>query len=328
MTEAPDPSPSAGERTRALIRTVAPWLLAAGLIVWISGRVSWSAAWDAAQEAALVPFAIAMCVAGVYWFLLDSLGYSMLFTRFNAPVSWAEARSVRALTYLVTPINWNLGTAAVVLHLRQSKGIPAAQSTGSMMLYGMVDGLVIVSLLVVGLVFITGDHGMGDALPGAIIFFTAQFGFLALVVTDRPKWRWLERIRGSQLMQSYRRSNFRDLALLFGLRTAYFSGFVGLFAFGTSAFGVDLPLPFTAMSLPLVLGSAMFTPAGVGGQQAVMLALYAPYGSEPAILAFAVAYPVALTVVRMLIGLAYLGDLRAFRDARRAAAAEVAAESV
>lgn len=324
MSEAPDTSSTVGDRLRGGLRRYGPWALAAGLIVWITGRVSWADAWNAAQDAELGLFAGAIGLAALFWFALDSLGFSILFTRFNAPVSWAEARSVRALTYLLTPINWNLGTAAVVLHLRQSKGVPATASAGSMMLYGMVDGIVIVGMLGIGLAFVSGDHGMGAALPGVLAFVTAQTAFFGLVMADRPKWGWLDRVRGSSLMESYRKANKRDMATLLAVRTAYFIGFVGLFVFGSRAFGIQLPVPFAAMSMPLVMGAAMFTPAGVGGQQAVMLALYEPYGTEPAILAFAVAFPVGLILARIAIGLFYIRDLRAFRDGQRAARASEA----
>ena len=304
-----------------------PWLLAAGLLYWITGRVSWAEAWEAAQEAELGTFAAALMAAALYWFALDSLGFSMLFSRLNAPVSWSEARSVRALTYLITPINWNVGTAGVVLHLRQSKDIPAVEGASSMMFYGGLDGLVIMALLCGGIALVPDPGALGAALPGVLAFFSAQLVFFGLIMTDSPRWAWLMKLRGARIFQSYRRARLRDVVALVGLRSVYFSGFVALFWWGTGAFGVDLPLAFTAATMPIVLGSALFTPAGVGGQQAVMLEFYEPYGSEAAILAFGVAFPVGLILARLVIGMAYIGDLAAFRVARREAEAAEAAQA-
>ncbi len=324
MPEEPAASPSVRARILRRARTLAPWLLGLGLIIWITGRVSWAEAWDAASQAELGAFTLVLCGAAVYWFLLDSWGYSFLFSRFNAPVSWAEARSLRGLTYLLTPINWNVGTAGVILHLRQSKGISAIDGTSSMMLYGAADGFVILALLMVG-IFLVPDAGpMGNAIPGIIGFFVLQCLFLALVLAKSPKWGWLERIRNARILQSYRKARGVDLALLLAVRTIYFAGFIGFFVFGTRAFSVDIPVGFMALTMPLVMGSAMFTPAGMGSQQAVMLELWDAHGSAASILAFGVAFPVGLILARLGIGLLYLGDLREFQRARREAASEQA----
>jgi hypothetical protein len=50
-----------------------------------------------------------------------------------------------------------------------------------------------------------------------------------------------------------------------------------------------------------------------------MLYLFAPYGTEAALLAFSLCYPVALICARLPIGLLYVRDLAALRASRRAA---------
>jgi hypothetical protein len=326
MPEEPTASPTLGTRVLGRVRAMLPWALGIGLIVWITGRVSWGEAWEAAGEAELGAFAVLLVGAAIYWFLLDSWGYSFLFSRFNAPVSWAEARSVRGLTYLLTPINWNVGTAAVILHLRQSKGISAVDGGSSMMLYMAADGFVILGLLIVGIAVVPDTGSLGSAVPGIVGFFALQCVFLLLVLSNSPKWGWLERIRDARILQSYRKAKGSDLGLLLGVRTIYFAGFVAFFAFGTRAFDVEVPIGFMALTMPLVMGSAMFTPAGMGSQQAVMLELWDAHGTAAAILAFGVAFPVGLIIARLGIGLLYLGDLREFRRARKAALAEEAVE--
>ena len=66
------PIPTFSGRLKLWVRSFGPWLLAAALIVWISGRVSWVEAWQAAARADLGTFAVALGVAVIYWFLLDS----------------------------------------------------------------------------------------------------------------------------------------------------------------------------------------------------------------------------------------------------------------
>jgi hypothetical protein len=48
-----------------------------------------------------------------------------------------------------------------------------------------------------------------------------------------------------------------------------------------------------------------------------MLYLFDPYGTEAAILAFSLAYPVALILGRLPLGLLYLRDLAGLRNSLR-----------
>ena len=89
-------------------------------------------------------------VAVTAWWLIESRAFAYLFSRFNADVTWKEARALRGLTYLATPINWNLGTAAIIMHLRRSKNIGAVQSTSSMLFYGGIDLLTLSTLALIG----------------------------------------------------------------------------------------------------------------------------------------------------------------------------------
>jgi uncharacterized membrane protein YbhN (UPF0104 family) len=69
-----------------------------------------------------------------------------------------------------------------------------------------------------------------------------------------------------------------------------------------------------AASVPAVLAaSSMPTPGGLGTQQAAMVYFYAPFGTEAAMLAFALALPVSIAALRAALGLLYLGDLRQLR---------------
>lgn len=312
----PEPEPAPPSPARHLLRTLLPWLLAVVLVAWIAQRVSFGEAWEAARRSDLAAFSAVLAVAVVYWFLLESRAFAFLFSRFNAPLSWSEARSLRGLTYLLTPINWNAGTAGILVYLNRAKGVGALESGSSMMLYGAIDGLVLISLLAGGMLLHPASEGLGNVMPWVAGFLGLQFVFLGLVMRDSPRWRWLEIVRGSRLMQSARKARGRDLAILFGVRTAYFLGFVGLFGWGTRAFDLEVPIGVVAMTMPLVLGSAMFTPAGVGGQQAAMLEVWSGFGEEASILAFAVAFPVGLIAIRLLVGLFYIRDLAEFRRLR------------
>ncbi len=301
----------------SVLRKVAPWVIAATILYFLFRRVPLADAWAAAREADLALFLPLMAGAVLLWFLIDSAAFAFLFTRFNARLDWVEARSLRGMTYLVTPINWNLGTAAVILHLRSSKNIGAIESTSTMILYQMVDGVVLGSFALVGLMLVPGSAEIPSLRTVVTGFVVFQFVSLGLLVSRWPRFQIFDRIRGIGLFRSHRAAVWRDIALLTAMKGLYFGVFIGVYWLGGHAFGVHVPLGLAAAATPVILmaGTLPITPAGLGTQQAAMLYFFAPYGEEASILALGLTFPVALLVLRALVGLAYLKDLPKLRDA-------------
>ena len=317
-----------GPRSVALttLKRFAPWIVAAAILYFVFERVPLGDAWGAAREANLVLFIPLMAGSVLLWFLIDSAAFSFLFTRFNARLEWSEARSLRGMTYLLTPINWNLGTAAVVLHLRSSKQIGAIESTSTLILYQMVDGMVLGSFALAGLMLLPDDSD-GASLRNVVIGFVIfQFASLAILVSNWPRFQIFDRIRGIGLFRSHRAAMWRDVLVLVLLKGLYFGVFVGVFWLGGQAFGVTLPIGLAAAATPVILmaGALPITPAGLGTQQAAMLYFFSAYGAEASILALGLCFPVALLCLRAVVGAAYLKDLPKLRAAiaeQRAASA-------
>ena len=284
-------------------------------------RVPIADAWRAAGEARLRDFGLVTALAVTAWWLIESGAFAYLFTRFNARLTWREARALRGLTYLATPINWNLGTAAIVLHLRRSKGIGAMQSTSTMLFYGQIDLLVLATLALAGAEAMPASPAIASIERAAAIADGFAIAMFALQMTSRPRWTWLARVREAGMFSTHRRATVRDLVVLSAVRACYFGGFVLYFWLGTRAFHAGVPLRFALAATPviLVVSSLPITPAGLGTQQAAMLYMFAPYGSDAAILAFALSYPVALILARLPLGLLFVRDLAALRASQRRA---------
>ena len=312
---------SPGSRVAAAARQTAPWVIAAAILWWLFDRVPIADAWTAAAQARLREFALGTAVAVTIWWLIESRAFAYLFTRFNVRVTWKEARSLRGLTYLVTPINWNLGTAAIILHLRRSKGIGAVQSTSSMLFYQTIDLLVLATLALAGASALPPSPAIAQVQRAAAIADGFAIAQLALFMTSRPRWAWLRRVREVGIFSTHRQATVGTLAVLVAVRTCYFGAFVLYFWLGAWAFHTAVPLSFAMATTPiiLVIASLPITPGGLGTQQAAMLYLFAPYGAEASILAFAFSYPVALIFGRVPLGLLYVRDLAALRESQRAA---------
>jgi len=322
-TEIPETS-SAIERARwrKQLARVAPWILAAGLIGYVFTRVPIGEAWAIARTARLELFVPLVFGAVLACFLIESWMYAFIFTRFNAPVSIREARSLRGMSYLLTPIHWNVGKAAVILRLRQTKDIPLLESTSTVMLYQALDGVVLASLATLGLTLLAGQSAelSGIRASTAALALVILFN-IALIRVNWPHFRWLLWYRKISIHHAHRRVGMRDLLLILALKSVYHFIFVVVFFFGTQAFGIQLPFALVLASTPIIqaVGALPITPAGLGTQQAAMLYFFGERfgggGSEASIIAFGFSFPVALVLGRCLLGLFYLRDLSPVRVA-------------
>jgi uncharacterized membrane protein YbhN (UPF0104 family) len=314
-TAVSEAAPGIGRRAWGWLKKLAPWSVAAAILAYLFWEVPVAEAWRAARESQLELFVSGMLGAVLLWFLIESGVFAYLFSRFNAPLSWAEARSLRGVTYLATPVNWNLGTAAIILHLRRSRGIGAIESASSMLFYQTIDGMVLAGLVLIGVSLLPESPEIASLRRIAIGFECFQVAMLAVLMTSAPDWRWLARVRGLGIFRTHRLAKLRDVACLMAFKSLYFSVFVGVFWLGSHAFGVEVPLRVAMAATPgiLLAGAIPITPAGLGTQQAAMVYFFSAYGDEAAILAFGLAFPVALILSRCLLGLRYLRDLRKLR---------------
>ena len=316
-TAEPEEGEPSARRMPGWLRQVLPWLVTALIFVWLFSQVPITDALEALQRARVELFLPAMAAAVLLWFGIDAAAFSYLFTRFNAPLPFAEARSLRGMTYILTPINWNLGTAAVVVHLRTSKGIGALQSTSSLLFYQAIDALVLAGYALLGTLLLPLDAEIETLRNGAAVFIAIPITTLAVFMSRWPRFQWLLRIRAMEVFRSHQAAAVRDVVILVAIKLVYFAVFILLYWFGSRAFGIDLPIGFALASTPIIMlvGSLPVTPAGLGTQQAAMLYFYAPYGDEASILAFGLLFPIALVGMRLLLGLLYLRDLPKLREA-------------
>lgn len=322
MSAAPTAS-STRARALATLKAIVPWLVAAALIAWVFTRVPIAEAWSVARSARLGLFVGVIGCAILAWFAIESTLYAFLFTRFNVPVDHREARALRGMSYLFTPIHWNLGKAAVVLRLKQTKGVPLLESTSTVILYQALDGVILAGLAAAGMTLLPILVGEADDLSQPRLWAFALIGFtilnLAMLRATWPRFRWLAWWRGISIHQAHRRFDARDLTILLAGKTVYHFIMVLVFYFGTRAFGIELPFALALAATPIIqaVGGLPISPAGLGTQQAAMLYFFGErFGgsdSEAAIVAFGFSFPVALIVGRCAVGLFYLKEFSAAR---------------
>jgi uncharacterized membrane protein YbhN (UPF0104 family) len=297
-------------------RKVLPWAFA-GVLVWLLLRqVSTRetlAALRSAQLGLLVPAALA-CV--LIWFWLDAAVLSYLFTRFHTPFSLSEACSIRALTYLLAVVNWNLGSGGIILHLSHAKDVPLAEAASTMLFYNLIDGLILSAVALVGVSSMPGELGLENVRNGALVLVAVLAGALAFFPSPwKPSWGWMRRLTTLPIFRTPSSARLRDALVVVGYRSVYFAGFIAFFWVALPAFGAHVPLAELAATVPVILlmGTLPITPAGLGTQQAAVVYFYRPYASEAALLAFGFVLPIVFVVMRVPLSLLYLRDLGRLR---------------
>lgn len=299
---------------------VRPWLrnsLQWGMglfVLWLLFRsVPFDETLAAARHADVTLLVVVTAVTSVVWFWIDSAAISYLITRFHVPFSQREARSIRALSYLVAMVNWNLGSGAIMLHLRRSKEVPLTNSLATILFYNSLDGFILLAMAAIGLAM--SAHGGSGAMIGVAIALAGLVGLVVGLRADRPQWEVIDRVRGSLAVRTIRASTVRDFAIVGSARLVYFLIFVFYFWAALRAFAVAVPPLHLMGAVPLILLAAVLpvTPAGLGTQQAAMVYLLRAFGDEANILAFGLLFPVSFMIARALLALIYLGDLPALR---------------
>ncbi len=331
MTDAAGgPGVGAGGRRRAAIAgAIVPWLIAAACLAYAFEVVPFEECVAALRQVRLRIFLPLVAGAVLAWFGLESATFAYTFSRFNGPLSWRDARSLRGLTYLLTVIHWHLAKAAIVLRLNTAHGVGLVAATSTLLLYQMIGVLVLALFASVGAAFLPGPPGLGPVALALLAGAGLVLAALAVLRIDRPRIRLIDEIRALSLLQAHRKLEVRDVVIIGGLKLVYQLLFVLVYYFGLRAFGLAPAFSLVLLATPILqaIGSLPIAPAGFGTQQAAMLFLFADPAADgadgAAILAFGFSLPVTTLVLRGLIGLAYLPDL-----SRPAARVEEALETV
>ena len=297
------------------LRAILPWLVAAGCLVYAFEVVPFGECVEALRRARLELFLPLVAGAVLVWFALESAAYAYTFSRFNVALSWREARSLRALSYLLTVIHWHFAKAAVVLRLKTNYGVGILAATSTLLLYQMIGILVLAVFAIAGALLLPRSLAIEQAAFGAFVLAAGIVASLVLIRTNRPRLRLLDELRALTLLQAHRKLEVRDVAIIGGIKVVYQLIFVLVYYFGMRAFGLAPSFSLVLLATPILqaVGSLPIAPAGFGTQQAAMLFLFADPAAAgadgAAILAFGFVQPITTLVARSLLALCYSSDL-------------------
>ena len=187
------------------------------------------------------------------------------------------------------------------------------------MFYSMFDAVILAGFAFMGALFLPSGTLMTTVLLVSASFMGGSALFFWIVVSDRPRWLWLNGVRAWSVFSSHRKAQPRDFLVLLVIRSSYLTGFVACFLFGASTFEISVPIGLGLASVPVIMmmGAVPISPAGLGTQAAAMLFFWSDAGEAASIVAYGLVFPVALTLARVILGTPYMREFKMLTSGKR-----------
>lgn len=314
----PSPTPSgepapkpAKTSTQRLVRLGA-WAVAVAILVYLFSRIPIRDV--AASLANAAPWTLPVLVVMVLVvYAADTFAAWKTFSWFAAPLTYGEALTVRGASYILALVNYAVGQGAFAYFLHKTKRVPIFR-TGATVLLIMGTNLLLLLFAATAGLALAGD--VPDAASGTLatarilaLVGYAGLGVYVALVLAKPKF--LARREVFQVLFSAGVAGHGKalLARLPHIASLLVFAYLYLYAFDVKVPPLQallfLPISFLVAAIPL-------PGQGLGAVQAVMVAVFAPYGPDAGRPAEAAVFAASLTgwvlavAVQMVIGLVCL----------------------
>ncbi len=319
----------------AHVKRLLPWLGTGILLAYMATTTDLETIGHSLADVNIVAVLLLASVGTLATFLIDSFCVARVFTRFVCKVSYREALPIKATSYFLNILNYNLALVGMAFYLQRSRQAPFWSSLGSLFFLNVMDILTLCVLLVVGLMATQGT-GVLDGSTEVVAWFMAAGGFggFALVVLMLKldlKIPVVSRLLKLQMLAPLADLNVGTVFYFLGLRMCLLLTYLGSQYILLQLFAIDVPL------LRLVVYNSLITfvqivpisVAGLGTVQVVMRHFYAPFvvratGQAAAVVdAYSTTSIFSFVIFRVIVAYFFLGEFsrEVIRDAEHAAPA-------
>lgn len=292
-----------GASQQGLWRRLAPWAVGILMLLGLVLVVDLNEVLDAMGKANLAVYLPLSMLFILIWLSIETLNLSSLLKRFGYTRPLSELAAVRAYTYLLMVLNYNLGVGGIALYLRSTVGVPLAEASSLMLFYMYAELVSLTAMCVVGAAIFGSGHHVGTIALIALAFLV---GSTILIYLYRRFGNHLPRGLGElSALASFRQASLATYANVIIGRGFYFLAFIVFFYLALPTFSVDVPFTALLVLVPAIffIGNLPISAAGLGTMQAAMLFFFASYGSEANIAAFSIVYSGTLILLRLPLGL-------------------------
>ena len=308
--------------TRNAIRNILPWIISAGLLVYVFGYATdWESLREATEQAHLPLFLTCAFLDRMAFFILWTWMSALALRRFVERVPTADVFAMRGGSELARVVSNHLADGAYFLGLAQLAGGRMDAVIASALVPVVSHFFVMLIQMTLALCFVNGGLAANQttALVAAILW-----GIILALAAGV----WLSRSGRVQFPGIERVVYFLDR---FPLRTMgpFLAGFTALAVFdvqiqwfASRAFGIDIEWSALAARIPVVYLSFLIPTLGNFGTRELAWAnLFDDFGPRDALFAYALSINAIFLLLNAVIGFFYLSRaielIRAVRAANR-----------
>ncbi len=257
----------AGRRPVPLWQSLLPWLITAGCLAFLYGRLDAAAQ---AQGSSLIPY-LAQIFASVSWlkwlglmvpyclffFLIDTMVLWRIVNWFNTTIAYREIIPVRASSYILSIINEQVSKGAVALYLNKHAGVPGWEVGSSMLFIMFCELYYLLTWATIG-VALQGDklppvfHTIPAIMVGALVFFAVFFLFFTGRIPAGP----LANLRAKPIFHAFRLAKLWHYPAFFFMRSPMMIGAVIVYTLALRLFGIEATYLEILGYLPVILFGA------------------------------------------------------------------------
>ncbi|RMF93605.1 MAG: hypothetical protein D6736_01475, partial [Nitrospinota bacterium] len=180
-----DHSPKQAIRTAPpLWRRLLPLVVTITIFVLIFWRIPFSQFATSLQKAHYLPFLSLMLPFSLYYFLLDTVVLWAVMRTFHGPIAYRDLLPVRAVTYLVSLVNTQLGQGAMTLYLSRRLRVPLLEILSSVCFLILLEVTQLILYATLGMLWFP------TRVPPSLFWIPVAWGlFLTLFISGvRHHW--------------------------------------------------------------------------------------------------------------------------------------------
>lgn len=306
-----------GSRT-PLWRRLLPWLVSAGALAYVFGRVVDWRAIPAATERANLPLFVAICIVDkTVFFAFWAWIQAAVIRRLVEPVETRRIVEVKGASELLRVLSNPLSDAAFFFGVARLVRARVAAVTAVAVIPYVCHGLVLLAQATLALALLDDGAAAHHGVTAAVAVGWASVATLALVARFGVATRAGQRLAGSDALAWLR---LRNLTPFLGWFVVLAAADVLVQGLATRAFGVPIPWLALAARIPLLyLALAIPSLANFGTREVAWAQLFADQAPRGALVAYSLWTNVVFLAMNAAIGAVFLPRaIRLVRELRRA----------
>lgn len=308
----PDAPASPGTAPPSLIRRLAPWVVAAGVLTWLLATIPLGALRDALARAPMGLFVGFTLIYVVVILAGDAFAIwaTFLWSLRGAELRYRDVLEIRGASYLLAVLHYSAGQGGLAYFIARRARVPLAHAAGAVMLILGVNAIAVALAALVGVLL--GGAPANPMLRWVIYGLAGGFPVYLAVIAWRPGFlaRW-------KLLAPLFDAGLRGHLVAVAARLPHLACLIAGQVIALHLFGVDLPAAAAVTLMPLVFVVSVLpiSPSGLGTAQATAVALFAKYApgapedQRATVLACFLALQLLALVAQALIGTVFLRHL-------------------